>query len=131
MRADEKCGDPAVDDSPFRDQRSKSLKRGRVLAYVVERDPERRPLTPEFVEEDFRGFAMRAPGANKDLKVGDRFAGMDPRPARRYQQEKANADRANDGPDAWARTEHNGTLAHRVERGDGSDVGEHVQDLLV
>ena len=131
MRVDEKCGDPAVDDSPFRDQRSKSLKRGRVLAYVVDRDPERRPLTPEFVEEDFCRFAMRASGANKHFKVGDRLAGMDPRPACRYQQEKADADRANDSPDAWMRTEHNVALAHRVERGDGSDVGEHVQDLLV
>jgi hypothetical protein len=44
----------------------------------VDDDSERWPLTPKFAEKDFRGFAMRTAGANKDFEIRDLFAGLDP-----------------------------------------------------
>ena len=74
---------------------------------------------------------MRASSANKDFKIGDRLAGLHPSPVSKDQQEQADADRTSDPPRTLVRTEHNMALADRVEGCDGSDVREHVQDLLV
>lgn len=74
---------------------------------------------------------MGTAGANKDFKILDWLAGLDQCPASQREQDKADADRADELPYALWVTEHNVALAGRVKRRRASDIRQHIQQLLV
>ena len=73
---------------------------------------------------------MGTAGPNKDFEVRDWFPGLDPCPAPRREQDKADADGADESPCVLMLTEHDVALAHPVKRRHASDVREHIQHLL-
>jgi hypothetical protein len=64
----------------------------------VDGDTKRWAVALEFVEELFRGLAMGAAGANKDFEIRDWFPGLGQCPAPKHEQDKADADRADEPP---------------------------------
>jgi hypothetical protein len=68
------------------------------LSYVVDGDPKRWLLTSKFIEKNLRSFAMGTASANKDFEIRDRFAGLGQCPAPKHEQDKADADRADEPP---------------------------------
>ena len=88
-------------------------------------------LTPKYIEKDLRGFAMGTAGANKDFKILDWLAALDQCPAPQREQEKADADRADESPYVLVWMEHGVALVDRAKRRPASDVRQHIQHLLV
>lgn len=92
---------------------------------------ERWPLTPKYIEKDLCGFAMGTAGANKDFKIRDWFAGLDQCPAPQREQNKKDADRADEAPYVLVWMQHPVALVDRTKRRPASDVRQHIQHLLV
>ena len=74
---------------------------------------------------------MGTAGENKDFEIRDWFPGLDPCSAPQREQDKADADRADESPYGSMLTEHDVALAHRVKQRHASDVRQHIQHLLV
>jgi hypothetical protein len=74
---------------------------------------------------------MGTVGANKDFKILDWFTGLDPCHAPQREQDTADADRADESPYALVWLEHDVGLVHRAKRRPASDIGQHIQHLLV
>lgn len=74
---------------------------------------------------------MGTAGANKDFKILDWFTGLDPCPAPQREQDKADADRADESPYALVWMEQDTGLVDRAKRRPASDIGQHIQHLLV
>jgi hypothetical protein len=74
---------------------------------------------------------MGAAGANKDFKILDWFTGLALCPAPQREQEKADADRADESPNVLVWMEHDVGLVDRAERRPASDIRQRIQHLLV
>jgi len=74
---------------------------------------------------------MGTAGANKDFKILDRFTGLALCPATQREEDKADADRANESPYVLVWMEHDVGLVDRAERRPASDIRQRIQQLLV
>ena len=74
---------------------------------------------------------MGTAGANEDFKILDWFTGLDQCPAPQPEQDKADADRADESPYALVWMEHDVGLVDRAERRPASDIRQRIQHLLV
>ena len=74
---------------------------------------------------------MGAAGANKDFKILEWFTGLDQCPAPQREQDKADADRADESPYVLVWMEHDVGLVDRAKRCSASDIRQHIQHLLV
>ena len=74
---------------------------------------------------------MGAAGANKDFKILDWFTGLALCPALQREQDKADADRADESPYVLVWMEHDVGLVDRAKRRPASDIRQHIQHLLV
>jgi hypothetical protein len=70
---------------------------------------------------------VRTAGANKDFEIRDRFPGLDPCPAPRHEENKADADGTDEPPNVFWWRKHNIPLADRVDRRHASAGQQHTR----
>ena len=73
---------------------------------------------------------MGAAGANIDFKILDWLAGLDHCSVPQREQDKADADCADESPYVLVWTEHDVELVDRAKRRPASDLRQHIQYLL-
>ena len=74
---------------------------------------------------------MGTAGANKDFEILDWFIGLDQGPAPQREQDKADADRADESPYVLVWMAHDVGLVDRAKRRPASDIRQHIQHLLI